>query len=330
MVFSHPQLSWDVRDSGKILRNTPQIRRARLAFLLVDGFNLNEFTEALGILKHANGLSPHPLFDVTVVSFDDHAVMSSWGVGVVPSHSVCSAGPQDLMIVCLAEALADNPKQLYMALHHLVSEGGALNLIDPRPDGPFLEFSGDLNWLVATAFQGTDAHTCEKLLDVIRTKRLLALDQHVMKDLIQTICGGETVKQLQPLNKAPFPPFKKRPKGLEDAMKIMFEHLEEPLAPKEIGEMVGCSTRQLSRWFESYLSTTPAQYYASVRLEHAHYLLLHSSLTVTEIAVACGYHWAAQFSKAYRQRYGTSPRVARKFKQVRGAEAIRLVRTEAP
>jgi transcriptional regulator GlxA family with amidase domain len=101
------------------------------------------------------------------------------------------------------------------------------------------------------------------------------------------------------------------------------------LAAKEIGAKVGCSARQLSRWFESYLSTTPAQYYASLRLEHAHYLLLHSSLSVTEIAVACGYHWAAQFSKAYRQRYGTSPRVARKFSQERGSAATRLIRTEA-
>jgi transcriptional regulator GlxA family with amidase domain len=186
-----------------------------------------------------------------------------------------------------------------------------------------------LNWLVAAAFQGTDAHMCKKLVDVIKTKRLLALDQHVMKALIQTFCGGESVKHLPPLHKSPFPPFKKRPKGLEDAMKIMFEHLEEPLAPKAIGEKVGCSARQLSRWFESYLSTTPAQYYASLRLEHAHYLLLHSSLTVTEIAVACGYHWAAQFSKAYRLRYGTSPRGARKSNQERSAAATRLIRTEA-
>lgn len=309
------------------MRNQPQIRRPRLAFLLIDGFNLNELTDALGVLKHANGLSPHPMFDITVVSSDDHPVMSSWGVGVVPSHSICSAGPQDFMFICLAEALADNPMQLYLALHHLVNDGGALNLIDEGPGLPALDASGGLTWLVDTAFQGNDAHGSAKLVGAIRSKRLLALDHDVMKALISTYCGGDTAKQLPPLGKFPLS-FKKRPRGLDDAMKLMFEHMEDPLAPKEIGEKVGCSARQLSRWFESYLSTTPAQYYASLRLEHAHYLLLHSNLTVTEIAVACGYHWAAQFSKAYRQRYGTSPRSARKVGQDRATASMRLIRSE--
>jgi transcriptional regulator GlxA family with amidase domain len=35
-------------------------------------------------------------------------------------------------------------------------------------------------------------------------------------------------------------------------------------------------------------------------------------MSVTEIAVACGYRWMAQFSKAFRKRYGQSPRMVRK------------------
>jgi AraC family transcriptional regulator, glycine betaine-responsive activator len=45
--------------------------------------------------------------------------------------------------------------------------------------------------------------------------------------------------------------------------------------------------------------------------ERARALLVQSDMTITQIAVACGFQSACHFSKSYRALYGRSPRSER-------------------
>lgn len=63
--------------------------------------------------------------------------------------------------------------------------------------------------------------------------------------------------------------------------------------------------------FRRHLKTTPARYYLELRLTRARALLLHTSLPVPEVAIACGFGSAAHFSRAYRTQYGKPPRPER-------------------
>ncbi len=94
---------------------------------------------------------------------------------------------------------------------------------------------------------------------------------------------------------------------LSMAMQIMEHNLEEPLRPDEIAAMIALSTRQLERLFARHLGMSPKRHYLQLRLEKARGLLRQTSLSVTDICVACGFHSLSHFSKSYRAAFGLSP-----------------------
>lgn len=94
---------------------------------------------------------------------------------------------------------------------------------------------------------------------------------------------------------------------LSEILALMETNLEEPLRPGDLAKTVNISTRQLERLFRRYLSATPKKYYMDMRLQRAQHLLLQTSMSVTEVSVACGFNAPSHFSRLFRQRYGMSP-----------------------
>ncbi|MFL4469162.1 GlxA family transcriptional regulator [Tateyamaria armeniaca] len=91
------------------------------------------------------------------------------------------------------------------------------------------------------------------------------------------------------------------------ALQIMENNLEDPLRPDEIAALVSISTRQLERLFAKHLNVAPKRHYLRMRLEKARGLLRQTSLSVTDICVACGFQSLSHFSKSYRAAFGLSP-----------------------
>lgn len=67
------------------------------------------------------------------------------------------------------------------------------------------------------------------------------------------------------------------------------------------------SVRQLQRLFRAHLDQTPQGYIAELRLKQAALLLSQTDLDISEIAGRCGYEVTANFSKAFRKRFGVAP-----------------------
>jgi len=89
---------------------------------------------------------------------------------------------------------------------------------------------------------------------------------------------------------------------------LMEENLEDPLARAELARRIGLSTRQLERLFRGYLKRTPTRYYLELRLQRARSLLTQSSMSVLDVAMACGFVSASHFSKCYRDYFERTPR----------------------
>lgn len=98
---------------------------------------------------------------------------------------------------------------------------------------------------------------------------------------------------------------------LVKAIQQMNVSLEAPVSPSKIAADLGISTRQLERTFGKYLNTSPKRYYMELRLERGRRLLIQTEASITEVALACGFHSTGHFSRVYRTAFGVSPSAQR-------------------
>ena len=71
----------------------------------------------------------------------------------------------------------------------------------------------------------------------------------------------------------------------------------------------------VSRQARKYLGMTPTQYVNRIRVQHAAMLLRDGSLTLPDIAEACGMENLSYFHRLFRQQYGCTPDAYRKRHQ---------------
>lgn len=77
---------------------------------------------------------------------------------------------------------------------------------------------------------------------------------------------------------------------------------------QSVAETCGQSLRQLQRKFQSAFGITPQEFLLKTRVLAAMRLLRETSLTISEIAIRCGFVDASSFSAHFRKRTGESPR----------------------
>lgn len=94
---------------------------------------------------------------------------------------------------------------------------------------------------------------------------------------------------------------------LSEAQSIMRAHIDEPLSCREIAGRVGLSLRQLERRFREALNCSVLQRYRLIRMSKAHQLLQQTKLSVTEVALACGFSSPEYFCRLYRNVFDCSP-----------------------
>ncbi|MEL6218037.1 MAG: GlxA family transcriptional regulator [Pseudomonadota bacterium] len=98
------------------------------------------------------------------------------------------------------------------------------------------------------------------------------------------------------------------PAKLRAAIRAMEAQLEEPAGIPAIAEAAGVSQRQLERLFRTHVGRSPLRYYADIRLDRARGLVTQTEMALREVALACGFANPETFSRAYRARFGLSPR----------------------
>ncbi|MDJ0779230.1 MAG: GlxA family transcriptional regulator [Gammaproteobacteria bacterium] len=92
---------------------------------------------------------------------------------------------------------------------------------------------------------------------------------------------------------------------------LMERNLRSPLGISQLAAAVGLSERSLLRRFRATLGIGPRQYYRALRLDAGRRLLDNSDLSVTEIAIACGFDSRGSFTRAFRQVFGIPPSAQR-------------------
>ncbi|ASM73825.1 MULTISPECIES: GlxA family transcriptional regulator [Roseobacteraceae] len=304
----------------------------RYVFLLIPGYSQLGFACALEALSLAN-LHPsrRTYYTWTVLSENGAPVPAYNGITTAVDGPLTELRRDDTLVVCAGEkAGAGSTKPVLNWLRRETRRGidfGALS------SGAYtLALAGLLSGKrVVTHWQYRDA-LCELLPDVIIEKGLFAIDGRVFttaggaasmdmmlarirdeygQDLAtwvadQMVYTHPRQKEHAQRMSAGGPAEARNPK-LALALQAMANNLEDPLRPDEIADLVGLSTRQLERLFAKYLAVSPKRHYLSLRLEKARGLLRQTSMSVTDICVACGFQSLSHFSKCYRSNFGLSP-----------------------
>jgi AraC-like DNA-binding protein len=87
-------------------------------------------------------------------------------------------------------------------------------------------------------------------------------------------------------------------------------HACEPVTLSDMVEASGVSARSLHAGFRQYQDTTPMGYLKAHRLDLARQRLAKAQsegLSVTDVALGCGFNHLSKFARDYRLRFGESP-----------------------
>jgi AraC family transcriptional regulator len=110
---------------------------------------------------------------------------------------------------------------------------------------------------------------------------------------------------------------------IEDVMKYIREHIQEPLDRETLAAVAGFSIPHFHRVFTAHVGESAICYVRRLRLERAARKLRMGAVDITEVALAAGYDTHAAFSKAFKQQFGLSPS---EFRQLGCWAATQLLR----
>jgi AraC family transcriptional regulator len=94
---------------------------------------------------------------------------------------------------------------------------------------------------------------------------------------------------------------------LARVIEMMMARFSEPLALDELAGEACISKFHFARLFRRQVGSTPLGFLTNIRMDTAKRLLLTTDLTIGEVATACGYATAVNFTAAFTARHGVSP-----------------------
>ena len=313
-----------------------EMKTDHFGFLLIPNYSMLAFISAVEPLRMANRAAQKPLYQWTVYTLDGQPVRASNGLEIACHQSIDKAGEMTKFFVCGGVDIADYwSKPLQFALRKIASRNipvGALctgsyllaraglldgykctihweNIASMREEFPKAQFSDDLFIIdrdrITCAGGQASLDMMLKLISDVHGSKLTA---HISEQFMCERIRGAEDRQRIPLQ---LHLGANQPK-LTEAVTLMEANLEEPISLNELSSYVGISRRQLERLFQKHLHCVPTRYYLNLRLNRARLLLLQTSKSIVDIALACGFISAPHFSKCYRDMFGIPPRDERR------------------
>ncbi|SDC71053.1 GlxA family transcriptional regulator [Ruegeria marina] len=301
--------------------------------IVAPGFVLTELAGLVDVLRIANRVCPNPPFAFTYRSLRGGLIESSSGA-VVATERVRSQPQADYLFV-IGNTDPDQPDlslgrvvqdytfrgaQVFLlaeAASRYINERGSADLATHWENAAFLRERGarfDARFSIAT--QQGPVITCAGMGATVDVA-LSVIGRHISgpaKMTVADIMLHEHIRDFGSMQ--PVSGLKTSATGddaLDQCIKTMQANIEDPLPINEIVAALGLSNRSLERKFKTYLGTTPNNFYREMRLAKANTLLLHTTLSVREIGLACGF--PNGFSAVYKSFYGITPFALRRQKR---------------
>jgi len=99
-----------------------------------------------------------------------------------------------------------------------------------------------------------------------------------------------------------------------NTINLIEQHYDQTISIQEIEEVSNYSYRNIQRIFKYSCGETIGAYQKRLRAENAYKLMLYTKDSLTAIALKVGFANMASFSKAFKQHFGVSPKLAKSNK----------------
>lgn len=306
-----------------------------VGFLLIPDFALLPYASSIEPLRAANILSGRELYRWSHISIDGMPARASNGVAIAADAAVGT----ELRFDCLFVSAGGNPalfqhQPTFSWLRQQARRGVRIGGVS---GGPYLlaranvlnGYRFTIHWEHAAAFleEYPDLDLRRSLYEIDRD-RLTCSGGTAPLDMMHAVIAREQGSDLALAVSEWFLQTQVREGTDPQRMKLrarlgiahepllrvigrMEQTLENPEPREALARLANISLRQLERLFRQHLRRSLGEHYMALRLDRARDLLRQTSLSVLEIALACGFASASHFSRSYSTRFGHPPRSER-------------------
>ena len=95
--------------------------------------------------------------------------------------------------------------------------------------------------------------------------------------------------------------------AVQSTIEFMKSNLGETISIEDVAEAVHCSRAKLFEVFKESTGMTPNDYWQRLRIDRAQQLLANSNMSITTVAMECGFSTSQYFSTVFRKYAGVSP-----------------------
>jgi len=302
-----------------------------VAILLLEKFSLISFAMTVEPLREANGVAGRRAYDWIILSHDGKPVKASNGLSIDVDGSISDRRFYPMVIVC-----SSFDPHLYVNarirswLRRLDRLGAEIGGVET---GAFvLANAGLLDGHRATIHWENIQSIAEAYPNVNLTAGIFEIDRRrftasgaaaamdMMLYFISLRLGKDVAHAVAEefiYNRMRSPETQQR---LDVGARLNTRHprlnmllrqidtmLDERLDVVQMAEMARLSEREVRRIFSACLGVSPQCYHRSRRLEKARSLLRQTDMSVSEVALTCGFASSSDFSRAFKREFGRRP-----------------------
>lgn len=330
----------------------PCDRATRVMVLVADGVSLTALSSTLEPFQHANAILGRDRFELQLVSLRDKDPITMAGISVSCHASSCEVLEHgdiirrpDQVILCCGQVLAEHDEGPMRDFMRKLAQSGV----------PFFAIGAACAAVVTAGLVRGDKCAAHwktiaplgecfpgiKFQNVLFARdgkitscagELAAFDLIVW--FIENMCGprisGEICNHFLASGKRSGATVQLlngdalicEDERFQQVLRIMTDTIETPLSITEISRRIGLSTRQIERIFARHGFGPPLRYYTNLRLTRARQLMEQTRMSLTEVALACGFDNLPWFSKNYKRVYGSTPKHTRASHSARSGDQV--------
>ncbi len=302
-----------------------------ISFLLLPNLSMLAFSSAVEPLRMANQLTGKVLFQWETLSADGAPVRCSNGVELGVDRPMGPTPPGSLVFVCAgvepeksaSQTAADWVRGQWRSGRtvgglctgaYTLAKAGILkgrkftlhweNLPPFREDHPDLEPLEQLYVIddrIMTCGGGSAA--TDLFLKLIYDRHGAALAQMVLNMCLHHIHRPADASQQSSRASV----IGVRNETILNIIAQFDKSIEDDVDLDTLVAQTTVSRRQVERLFQKHLGVSPKQYLIDLRLQRGRALLAGTDMTVTDVAVACGFESTSHFARRFREKFGVSP-----------------------